>query len=534
MMNIPTFAQAHEILDNFTVLNGDAMPAQMGDTPLYDVESTHQSGMMRHMRFANIHRGEHHSNGAEQSNTAVFNSALRVDHASSSNAFAWADLHLQHNPVVLAEGPSSLGFDLYDTLNLTPIKIVSHLPAQPISAHTLPGILPVNQRYVSEDLNLLEGANFVSAAQNFSDVGVEQGVQFNLLTNIQERLSGNNFSEEDLFRIFEKLNGARQAGDAQAVQEILQNEISQIRADDHGNPNEPPNTDDDDIPDNDDNDNNPPDNVINGSDGNDKLIGSGGDDVINAGDGKDTVKGGGGDDTISGGDGHDKLFGNNGDDIIDGGTGNDVAKGGSGNDTISGGDGNDNLNGNSGNDTLSGGDGNDTLNGSNGNDSLSGGDGNDTLKGGNGNDTLLGGAGNDDLNGGNGDDTLLGGAGNDDLNGGNGDDTLLGGAGNDVMKGQGGDDLFIVNAGDGHDTIDGGKNKNWTDTIELQDASQGPSANANTEGSWVVQVDGNDTYTIDNDNGTLSFDSQDASGSITMWDGTTIDFDNIEQITWNQ
>ncbi len=198
-----------------------------------------------------------------------------------------------------------------------------------------------------------------------------------------------------------------------------------------------------------------------------------------------------GNDTLDGADGDDTLFGLNGDDLLRGQNGNDSLQGGAGDDLLQGNAGNDILEGDAGADTLEGGAGTDTaivdgnstsvdveqvgsdflitssagsdlvrsdvesiefqdrtmtfselatllrpddlnLTGTAGADSLEGADGNDTLSGLDGNDVLRGNDGNDSLIGGAGNDTLLGGNGNDTMNGGAGADALSGGAGNDT------------------------------------------------------------------------------------------------------
>ena len=50
-------------------------------------------------------------------------------------------------------------------------------------------------------------------------------------------------------------------------------------------------------------------------------------------------------------------------------------------------------------------------------------------------------------------------------------------------------------------------------------------------GSWILTT--SDTYTIDSVNKTLTFDNNNASGSLTLDDGSQVNFSNIEEIDWS-
>ena len=321
------------------------------------------------------------------------------------------------------------------------------------------------------------------------------------------------------------------------------------------------------------------DDTIRGGDGKDTLTGEKGDDVLDGGTGDDRLYGGDGDDTLIGGAGRDVLDGGAGDDtfVLDGANDlTDSIKGGSGTDTVVQGDdgdfvmrsfrgdnsievvdggetesdilgtssndsldfrnadlrnideidtgaGNDRVWGSDGGDNIDGGAGSDRLYGGDGDDTLLGGDGRDRLEGDDGDDVLDGGADHDQLIGGAGDDTLIGGDGNDRLQGGDGNDTFEGGAGRDVMDGGAGDDLFIFGPGGGADKVSGGNG--WLDSVQLQDDSGGGlSADSFTieltKGSIEQQAD--DYVKL----------SDDASGTITLDDGSTLQFDGIERIDW--
>ncbi len=192
-------------------------------------------------------------------------------------------------------------------------------------------------------------------------------------------------------------------------------------------------------------------------------------------------------------------------------------------DLLIGGSGNNELNGNDGNDEIRGYGGNDTMHGGSGHDSMYGGDGDDTIRGNDGNDLLVGGDGADLLDGGTGHDVLLGGDGNDTLQAGSGNDILRGGAGNDSLDGGSGEDLFLFGMGDGSDTADGGTG--WTDTIRLENAD-GTSLEAS---DWTISLDTGSISAQDDDSLDLS---SDATGVITLSDGSEISFEGIERIEW--
>jgi Ca2+-binding RTX toxin-like protein len=228
--------------------------------------------------------------------------------------------------------------------------------------------------------------------------------------------------------------------------------------------------------------------------------------------------------------------------------------------TLTGTSNSDIMHGFGGQDTLEGGSGNDTLTGGTGNDTLDGGTGKDTLDGGAGDDILM--AGYDDGTG----DIFIGGEGNDtyqiegtnvenhafnvdlntgsdqydnsysgieNINGGNGNDTFTGDANANTFSGNGGDDtmyggdesdIFVFGEGDGADTVHGGAGGGWTDTIELSDAG-GDLGTYGTD--WTVSLTSGSFDAQDANSLTLS---DDADGTITLADGSTVDFFEIERI----
>ena len=198
--------------------------------------------------------------------------------------------------------------------------------------------------------------------------------------------------------------------------------------------------------------------------------------------------------------------------------------------------------------------GNDTLDGGAGNDTLVGGAGNDILIGGAGNDILIGGAGSDtadysstigsvtvNLSLGVAQDTVHAGAdtlsGVENLTGSRYDDTLTGdsnanvitgGLGNDILTGGNGSDTFIYHMGDGNDTVAGGAGASWTDTISLHD---GTSALGNYGADWTLSITSGAIASADTAHHVLTM-SPDAAGHINLSNGATINFSEIERITW--
>nr|WP_319483159.1 Ig-like domain-containing protein [uncultured Cohaesibacter sp.] len=233
-------------------------------------------------------------------------------------------------------------------------------------------------------------------------------------------------------------------------------------------------------------------NTLNGTSGDDNISGLGGNDTINAYAGDDLVYGGTGADTINGGDGNDDIYG------------------GSDNDTITGGEGNDFINGEDGADTIYGNAGSDSLHGEAGNDWIYGGDGGDTIYGGEDSDVLFGEAGND---------SIFGGSGNDYLIGGTGDDYLVGGEG---------DDTFYYLVGDGNDVIDGGSSGDWTDSLVILALDGSDTTSYGTD--WTITLTTGTATMVDGSDQMIL--SDDATGTIDFSDGSHIELENIDRVSW--
>ncbi len=277
--------------------------------------------------------------------------------------------------------------------------------------------------------------------------------------------------------------------------------------------------------------------LTDGGDSVDAVLDDAGIDV-DAGAGADVVTGGSGDDVVVGGTGSDTITGAGGDNDLQGGDDDDVFRvdDRSGNDTITGGEGgvDDDLvtfqpDGNpvtlifdgdeAGEITDCTGDtttfteierfeltdGDDSVDGRLDTAGLD-------VEAGGGSDTVFGGAGDDRLIGGAGADRFDGGAGADVLDGGTGDDSFALGGG-DVATGGDGDDLFTIDTDDltggGTITITGGEGDELGgDTLDLSGLAQ---------------------------DGTLIFTNQDddaggRSGTVTLLDGTVVEFSEIETV----
>ena len=279
--------------------------------------------------------------------------------------------------------------------------------------------------------------------------------------------------------------------------------------------------------------------------GNDEVYGGTGNDRLDGGTGRDTLFGDAGNDTIVGSFDDDLIFGGTGDDLIalDEFTGVDIIEGGE-----DAGDGDiDTLGFQS---TTAGGVDLSFTSAESGTYSVNGGSSSgsfseieaaigtgraDTMNatlntadvalfGGGGNDSITGGSGDDQLNGGSGDDTLSGNAGADTLDGGTGDDNLVIAQGDNASGGSG-NDLFIledlVEPGTGTITVVGGQSGETADdddpsTFEGDTLQLGTGVFLSTlvKNSDGINASGNETF----------------SGSVTLIDGTTLNFSEIENI----
>ena len=277
----------------------------------------------------------------------------------------------------------------------------------------------------------------------------------------------------------------------------------------------------------------------------DTLFGGEGDDSIDGNDGDDSISGGAGADSLDGGIGNDNLFGGNGLDSVSGGAGDDYIDGGFGTDVLDGGEGNDTVSyleafGNPSIETL---DldleaGTALLNGveneiatnfenaisGNTTDTITGTSGANEISSGGGNDVIDGAGGDDNLDAGTGDDTVTGGEGSDTINAGAGDDTIIvaegdtasGGEGNDLFAledlGESTNGTITIVGGQGGETQDDGDPATFEgDTLELNALADRSTLVQTSDG---INADGNESF----------------SGSVTLYDGTILNFSEIENI----
>ncbi len=195
----------------------------------------------------------------------------------------------------------------------------------------------------------------------------------------------------------------------------------------------------------------------------------------------------------------------------------------------------------------------DTLSGSSNSDVVYGFDGVDTFHGSAGADVIDGGSGIDIVNYSNsssavtvnlttGNNTggdaegdiltaieyIIGSAHADNLTGDAGDNQIKGGIGNDFLVGSDGNDTFFFSEGHGTDTIDGGSGGSWTDSVYLFDSSGG--SNLGTYGTdWTVSLTEGSISSQTSNQITLT---QDADGTITLQDGSQVNFTDIEEINY--
>lgn len=128
-----------------------------------------------------------------------------------------------------------------------------------------------------------------------------------------------------------------------------------------------------------------------------------------------------------------------------------------------------------------------------------------------------------------GDDVIDGGAGDDIIYGQDGNDTLTGGAGADELYGGAGTDTINFGAGD---TADGGLGSD-TFVLDPANASGGPGVVINIDGDEDPDDSDIDTLNLSGlaSPGDIVYDPNDPeSGTVTLSDGTVINFTNIENV----
>ena len=60
-----------------------------------------------------------------------------------------------------------------------------------------------------------------------------------------------------------------------------------------------------------------------------------------------------------------------------------------------------------------------------------------------------------------------------------------------------------------------------------------PSVTLEGPGSWVISLNDGVGYTVNGDGKGITFDSPDASGTITYWDGSQVSFQETESVIWS-
>jgi hypothetical protein len=82
--------------------------------------------------------------------------------------------------------------------------------------------------------------------------------------------------------------------------------------------------------------------------------------------------------------------------------------------------------------------------------------------------------------------------------------------------------------GDGNDTVAGGAGASWTDAINL---SNGTAALGTYGVDWTVSITSGSITSTDTVNHVMAL-SQDAAGHIDLSNGATINFTELERVTW--
>uniref|UniRef100_A0A1S7LMZ9 Hemolysin-type calcium-binding region n=1 Tax=Magnetococcus massalia (strain MO-1) TaxID=451514 RepID=A0A1S7LMZ9_MAGMO len=123
----------------------------------------------------------------------------------------------------------------------------------------------------------------------------------------------------------------------------------------------------------------------------------------------------------------------------------------------------------------------------------------------------------------------------DNITGTAGDDTYVMTDGADNINAGAGDDLFIFGMNEGSDFISGGAG--YTDVIRMDGMTDDPTINLDAVDNWTIETDA--SYSIEsnvNIDGNLfdqlTFDDGDAAGTITLEDGSELQFDGVDQIVW--
>jgi hypothetical protein len=82
--------------------------------------------------------------------------------------------------------------------------------------------------------------------------------------------------------------------------------------------------------------------------------------------------------------------------------------------------------------------------------------------------------------------------------------------------------------GDGNDTVTGGAAGGWTDTINLND---GTTALGTYGVDWTLSITQGSVSSTDTVGHVITL-SQDAAGHIDLSNGATINFTELERVTW--
>jgi len=112
---------------------------------------------------------------------------------------------------------------------------------------------------------------------------------------------------------------------------------------------------------------------------------------------------------------------------------------------------------------------------------------------------------------------------------------IFGDIGNDIITAETGNNIYHFGGGQGHDTFNAGSGLGWADCIIL-DSTTSVSITQNDTYSWTLIVDGHSATLSTDVTGVINENRLDfagsANGSLTLHDGSTLNFNNVEHVEW--
>ena len=71
-----------------------------------------------------------------------------------------------------------------------------------------------------------------------------------------------------------------------------------------------------------------------------------------------------------------------------------------------------------------------------------------------------------------------------------------------------------------------------TSTVKLEAANHGPTETIERSSDWTLALDSDTQYVINEAEHEVIFDKGNVSGTITLSDGSELNFENIDKIQW--